>query len=608
MTRWLPLVALLCLAAAPAAGALPPVVEKALDAASHKAAYQLLEAEAQTVTDPKALAWIVLYAGEARRLAGDLSAARRHFERVASEFPSSGARDPAKVGLAVVDANGKAGGNTLATLELVGDAGVPDTLNADRWLLVAAAKAREGGDPAAVEALVAKARRYAEADRDVARRVDRQATPLLARAAAEAVEQAVADDVAAIGTLRDALGRRDWAAARAAAEDFLLRFPDSALRREAEYGLRRADLARAPDPKKVAVLLPLSGAYAPPGKNLRAAIEMANDRAATHATLTFHDTKGDPEQCVRLIEKAVLEEGASVVVGPLLRDEAKRCAPAAQALRVPLVALTSSDEAAAAGDLVFRPFPTVEEQIEALLDEVYDRRVLHRYAVLHPATAYGENAAAAFSRAVTARGGTVPVTLPYPADTNDFRTVARALEKDGPPAQRVDAVFIPDAYQRVALIASALAFEEISVGRFRPHGGADPLVLVGLNGWNNDDLARRGGQYVLDSVFVDAFDPRSNRPEVQRFVADWAAAGRAPPSVVEAVGFDTMLLVDAAIGRGGDVADALRAVTLPEPGLAGTTGFGADGVVDREFRLLTVTRAGIVPTDQAWASEGAPPP
>lgn len=584
-----------------------PALQKAAATASPRAAAVLLEAEAQTTTDAEALPWLVLHAGEHRRLAGDLGVARRHFQRVVMDFPKHPARPPATLGLAVIDAGGRAGGNTLATLELVPDAGVPDALNAERYLLLAAARARDGAPAERVDPALARARELARGYPDLARRVERLANQLTQGRTPPAVPP-VAEDLAAITALRASVKAGAWPDVRARAEDFLARFPTSTYVPEANYALRRADLGRAPQPNKVAVLLPLSGSWAPPGRNLKASIELANERAPTRAVLAFYDTGGIAANCVKTLERAVLEEGAALVIGPLLKEEARACAPVAQALGVPILPLSSSDEASAAGDLVFRIFPTTEEQVEALLDEVFDRRALRRFAILHPQTPYGENAARVFAAAVAARGGTVPTTLAYAADTHDFRPVAQKLKARGKPTELYDAVFLPDSYQKVALLASALAFEEIPVGRFRPHGGDAPLALVGLNAWNNDDLVRRGGTYVLDSIFVDAWDARSSRPAVTRFLEAWTGLGAGPPSVVEAVGWDTMLLVDQALAAGGDLPTALRTVRFPEPGAAGTLGFGGDGVVDREFRLLTVTRGGILPVDTAWTEDGAPAP
>lgn len=631
MSRLAPLLLVLLAGVALAADRLPTVVSRALESGSRRQAIAALEAEATTNTDPKTLPWVLLYAGELRRLDGDLPAARRHFESVAGDWPASAAKNPAVLGLAVVDAQGTAGGNVLATLGLVPDVGVPDTLNADRYLLLTEARAGAGGTADEVAELARKARAFAASDKEVARRVNKATEGWLLAANTTPVAPAtgpVPADLAAIQAIRVDLGARrfDEVARKAAA--FSTTFPESPFAREAAYAARRAAAKAAPDPKRVLVLLPLTGDWAQPAANLRAAIEMANQDAGASATLVFQDTAGKPEQCVKLLESGVIEGGASFVIGPLRKEEAQLCAPAAQALHVPMLTLSSSPELAAIGDAIFRPFPSTEEQIHALLDEVQEKRGEKTFAIVHPKTSYGENAARAFQAEVTRRGGQVVRTVSYDPNATDFRATAKLLgAKDYkaraaefaqlkaqaaarggdpskvvlPPLAEFEAIFIPDSYQRVALVASALAFEEFPVGSFRPHSGDRPITLLGLNAWNNDDLARRGGNYVLGSIFVDAFDPRAGDPLTRRFVERWRDEHNGgEPTVVEAVGYDTMRLVQQAVAAGGDPLVALGAAEL-DAGVTGTHRFAPDRHVDRSWQLLTITREGVAPL-------GAEPP
>ena len=631
---------LLWIGLASGAERLPTVVSQAMDATNRKVAVARLEAEAATNTDPKVVPWVLLYAGELHRLDGDLPGARRYFEMVAGDWPASTARNPAVLGLAVVDAGATAGGNVLATLGLVPDANVPPTLNADRYLLLADAQAAAGAPVDTVAELARKARSYAAADREVARRVNRATEAWLLAANTTPVVPAggpVPSDLAAILAVRTDLAAHRFDEALRKASDFGAAYPESPFAREAAYAARRAVAKTAPDPKKVLVLLPLTGDWSLPAANLKAAIEQANQVSGGAASLVFQDTAGKPEQCVKGLEAGVLEGGAAFVIGPLRKEEALACAPAAQALHVPMLTLSSSPELATIGDAIFRPFPSTEEQITALLDEVYARRGNESYAILHPKTSYGENAARAFRAEVERRGGIIARVVSYDATATDFRTTAKALgEKDYkgraaefaqlkaqaasrgadptkvvlPPQATFSAIFIPDSYQHVALIASALAFEEFPVGSFRPHFGDEPITLIGLNAWNNDDLARRGGNYVLGSIFVDAFDARAADPETRRFVERWRDDHRgADPTVVEAVAYDTMRLVQQAIVAGGDPLTALAQAQL-ELGVAGTHGFTADRRANRSWRLLTVTHDGIAPlnADPAPTEEGVGPP
>ncbi|MFZ5478487.1 MAG: penicillin-binding protein activator [Myxococcota bacterium] len=618
MKRWLALLlALLCVAAG--GERLPEAVRKALEMNSRKAAVALLEKEAPGAP-PAEAPWILLYAGELRRLLGDGPEARRHFEAVAADYPASPAKDAAVLGMALVDAGGRPGGNPLATMELVGDKGVPATMNVDRYLLLARVRQDEGAPAADVRALLDKAAGFAGDDKDLARRVEKASAAAPGEAGGGA--PVGPPDLVALEKIRAALAAQRWDDVPGLADDFMARFAGSPFEREIAYARKRAQSRVPPDTAKVAVLLPLTGSFAIPGGNLKTAIELGNRHAGGRLELVFHDTAGKPETCIATLEKAVIEGGAGVVLGPLLKEEALQCAPAAQALRVPMLTFTSSPEVLAAGDLVFRAFPSVEQQVDVLLREAYDVRGLDRYAILHPSTPAGENAARVFEQAVVARGGAIARKIAYDPAATDFRSVAKTLgQKDYkarasefarlkkeaeknkqdpdkvtlPPIIDYDAIFVPDAYQRVALVASALAFEEFPIGKFRPRRDDTPMPLLGLNAWNNDDLARRGGTYVQDCIFVDAFDPRADGAATVGFVSAWKERAQSDPSVLEAVGYDTVRLVALAVEKSPrDAAAGLHAVTL-DGAVAGTRGFGDDGELERDWRLLTVTKDGIGP-------------
>lgn len=615
--RGLALLPLLALCAA--APRLPDPVEKALEMKNRDAGAAVLE-EAFADSDPAEAPWVLVYAGELRRLSGERDVARAHFTRVLAEFPGSNAKDAATLGVAVVDTDDLPSGNILATLALVGDKGIPDTLNADRYLLLARVKAAEGAPASEIAAMSGKATKYAADAKDVAKRV---AKAVEALDEAPPVEAPSKDplDLQAITRIRAAIAAGDLPRVAELAQPFAESYPDSPFVREAEYAKRRAESGTRIDPGFVAVLLPLTGSYALPAESLRAAIELGNRHAGGGLRLAFFDTGGTPEQCVTALEKAALTEGASMVIGPLLKEEALQCAPAAQAIRVPLVTLTSSEEVLAAGDQVYRAFPSTEQLVEALLAETFDVRALKRYAVVHPATPFGENAARVFADAVTARGGTVAARASYDSEQKDFRSTAKVLGKKDykeragefarlkreaeqekrdpdkvvlPPLIDYEAIFVPDSYQRVALLASALAFEEFPVGRFRPRREDTPIPLLGLSAWNNDELARRGGAYVQDSIFVDAFDPRQPDATTASFLEAWRERGKGEPTLVEASAYDTARLLAAVVGAGGDRVTALQTVKLADP-VAGTLGFGADRQLARTWRLLTVTKEGVRP-------------
>jgi outer membrane PBP1 activator LpoA protein len=75
------------------------------------------------------------------------------------------------------------------------------------------------------------------------------------------------------------------------------------------------------DRRLIGVVLPLTGEYALPAGQLRDAIKLASD-ASGEARVVVFDTAGSAAGCVAGVEKMVIEQGASLILGPLTKEEA----------------------------------------------------------------------------------------------------------------------------------------------------------------------------------------------------------------------------------------------------------------------------------------------
>ena len=636
--------------------ALPDAVTRALEASDARAAADQLEAAlGQRGLSSTDQLWIRLYLAESLRLAGEPMLARQQFERVATAATDPGAANAARLGLALIDGAGNPGGNILATLTYLSEDSVPDTLNADRFLALVSAGRRDHAPEEEMLIWAKKARAYAASDEVVRQRVNRElgkfgtgspqaTTPEPATAVPAAPATAAAStatsmrpilkirspdkggkgaheaekpdgqtslkpggqpdeqteeptgppDQLAIEALRAAVWKGNAATVAQEAGRFTSELTDSPYAAEAGWAQKRAAAGVWPKRSRVAVLLPQSGTWAPAGRNLRVAMELA--AVGSGLELVFYDTAGSGTTCTGKLEEAFIKQGAAMVIGPLLKEEAQQCAPMAQAMHLPMVALTSWEDVAAAGDQVFRAYPSTNQLINGLLRETWDVRAMRRYGVLYPKNNYGETAWAAFAAALKAKGTAPVAAIAYETTSVDFRKTAVAL-KTALAGEVIDALFIPDSYQRVALIASALAFEDLSVGRFR--GRSSSITLIGLNGWHNPELVRRGGQYVQDSIFIDAFYEDVDDPVVGGFIDAYKGKVGAMPTLVEAVGYDSVKLAAAAAGRAELPDEALRLVQLKQP-ITGMLTMGADRQWSRSWRLLTITSGGIEPLP-VWA-------
>ncbi len=609
--------------------------------ADRMAAIAELEAMAAS-SDEETRPWALLYAGEQRRLAGDLAESRTWFSELANDFPTHTLKSPAILGIALIDGEGGLSGNTLATLQLMDEAGVPGTMNADRYRILARLAADEGSNSGDVRELVRKAVVFAQGDPLVESRVKRSLADLLDEEQDSSLDsgtELVGAELLAAERIRADLADRELAQVLTQSARFLETWPDSEFSGEIRALQRRAEAGDPVVDGKVGVLLPLSGDYAPAAARLRKSMEHA--AAGSGITLVFRDTGGKPETAVAALETLVLEDGVVAVVGPLTKDSVLPTAEAAQDFRVPLVTLSQSGRPPEVGEFIYRGFLPMEQQVDALVEHSVTERAWQRFAVLHPNTPYGESASELFKAAVESRGGEVTIVVGYDPKASDFlgparelgqkdytvraaeyRRIKRDYEEKGfdvdkavlPPIVEFDAIFIPDNWRRVALVASSLAYEEFPVGGFRPDRRAEPIPLLGLNAWNDPRIVEAGAQYVKYAIFVDAFLPGSRDATTQGFVGDYKSEFGRPPGILDALAHDTIRITARAVtGAGANREEAkaqLDQVDIADA-VAGGGSFGEDREVSRELLMLTIGKNGIGPwvaPEELLPEDGMPAP
>lgn len=607
------------------AGSPPPVAYSeamTLGAQDRMAAITSLEGSLLGTPADDDRPWLMLAAGEQRRLGNDAAMARAWFERAVAEYPDHDVETAAKLGLALLNADTSLSGNVVATLQLIDGENLPSTMQADRYRLLALDGVDQGTSPGKVQEYVRKAVAFAVTDPIVESRVKLTLRELLseeqsAGLSADTVPMPSLEEDA-VRRAREALYAGRHSEASKLASQALETWPDTAHARELRYIQLRADSGDRAVAGKIGVLLPSSGDYATIGKRIEQVARLANERDGGRTTLVFRDSHGDANATVAAIEDLVIKEGCVAILGPMLKEDVMAAAEAAQAMGVPLVALSQSQEPTKAGDFVFRGFLPVEQQIEALVAHSMGNMGMRTFGVMFPDTGFGVRAQEVFTEEVKKRGGTVAKVVGYSADATDFRAEAkrlggkdysaraaeyarlkRAAEEKGmdpskvvlPPANQFDGIFIPDSWQRVGLVASSLAYEEFAVGDFRPHRHATPTVLLGLNAWNDSRIIENGGDYVQNAIFVDAFAPRSSAPGVREFVSDHTSALHRPPSVIDALAWDSVRMLSQAVIAGGPdrkaVRDELVRAKLPTP-VAGGSRFGEDREVDRKLLILTI--------------------
>jgi branched-chain amino acid transport system substrate-binding protein len=220
--------------------------------------------------------------------------------------------------------------------------------------------------------------------------------------------------------------------------------------------------------------------------------------------------------------------------------------------------------------------------------------------VLYPQTNYGVELARYFELAVKERGGAVVRQAAYAPGTTDFSAEVKrvfgvkATEKiDGrrkvrefTPTVQVDALFLPDSFESVALIAPYLDYYSIK-----------GVQLLGANGWNSPRLVQLAGDAVEGAVFVDGFFAGSRKGAAEDFTRRFTEAYGREPGVLSAQAYDAArMLIAAAKDQGTDreaVAGRLRALK-DFRGATGSISFNARREAEKGLFFLTVEDGHIV--------------
>ncbi len=454
--------------------------------------------------------------------------------------------------------------------------------------------------------------------------------------------------------VREAIGTGDLALAQTLLDDEAAwrdAAPDAVALRPALQSLVDAG---PPNGAVVGMLLPTEGRYAGVAAMLRTAFEGGLGEALeARVRVVVSDAGETADAAVQALDALCATERPSLVLGPLLTDQADAVAARAEALGVPLLSMTGAVDPSPTGRWAFDGWLSADQQIHALLEHVFTETEARAFAVIAPDNEYGRHAAEVFASGVLARGGTVAEQALYPPDLTDFRAFAAEVvgrdemppppkprpgeppsDVKGPPLLRVDAVFVPDSARRVPLVAAGLAHEEFAVGSFEPHD-VPPARMLGLSGWNDASLIASGGPYLAGGLFTDVFIPPPPAGYTWKPLAPWPAfvdrqrdvTGRTPRPM-EALAWDLGVWTAAIVGSDAtrvSVRDALAegpgpasasgstdAPTAPEgtpsgPTVTGLSGFSqADRTAQRPIRILSVRADGFAVVLPAPPVDAAP--
>ena len=306
---------------------------------------------------------------------------------------------------------------------------------------------------------------------------------------------------------------------------------------------------------KIGYAGPLTGDTAQYGTAVQAGLKMkieeinaAGGINGKKLELISQDTKGDVNESVNIFKKLKGQDKVDIYVGNVLSGNSNAVAPLAQQMKAVMIDPAGTNIDVTKGkDFVFRTTFTDPYQGTAAAKYAAKNGIKKVAILTNTSSDYSVGLAAAFKEEAAKQGLQV-VEEKYTKDDKDFKSILTNIKNQTP-----DAIFIPDYYGTVGLIAT----QAKELGMTAKYLGGD-----GWDGVQKDFAAVTEG-----AVFASQFAPDDTTPMVQKFITAYKAKTGTDPNVFAALGYDTGNLIEAALKVAKDtsseaVRDALKGLSL----------------------------------------------
>jgi len=350
----------------------------------------------------------------------------------------------------------------------------------------------------------------------------------------------------------------------------------------------------------VALLVPLSGANAELGQAMLDAAELALFEASDdRLTLLPRDTGGTAEGAANAA-RAVVGEGARLILGPLLAAEVQAVKPLARDAHLNIIAFSTVTELAGGNTFLIGFLP--RQEVVREVGQARDRGVT-RFAALAPDSPYGHLMADALRDVASASGATTTRVEFYDPRAGDTAPAVQRLMPGGAAAAGVAAAAVaPLSFDALLLPEGGARLKQLAREVKAAEADAKPVQLLGSGLWDVPDI---GTEPALAGGWFAAAPPEARRVFAQHFQAVY---GRDPPRLAS-LGYDAAALAGV-LSRSTDAEPFSQQAILNPSGFTGVDGlfrFTPSGLVQRGLAVLEVEPQGnvvISPAPQTFQDLG----
>lgn len=365
----------------------------------------------------------------------------------------------------------------------------------------------------------------------------------------------------------------------------------------------KSDGATIGDPIKIGLVASQNGDLKPWGDDNIKGSQMAVDEInaagginGKKVQLLIGDSNSSPETGKSAASKLVAD-GCVAILGEVASGITQQMANVAFDAGLPIVAIGATrTDIANIGSNFFRVCYTDDFQGPVMAKFAFDYLKLKNVALMTDAKQpYSVGLSDSFRKSFEGYGGKIVDEQKYQSKETQFSSYISNLKSKNP-----DGVFLSGYFNEVGPIVSQMRAAGLTVPVF------------GGDGWDSSELISSGGEAITkDGYFCNHYNSKEDRPEVQKFLADWKAKyGGEPGTTMGALGYDgAKLLMDAikrTMEKGGTKSKDISAAiedTTDFPGVSGKiTLKGQGGNPSKPALVVKVTKTGFV-FEKAYAPE-----
>ncbi|MBP6941846.1 MAG: ABC transporter substrate-binding protein [Syntrophorhabdaceae bacterium] len=340
---------------------------------------------------------------------------------------------------------------------------------------------------------------------------------------------------------------------------------------------------------RIGLIVPLTGDVKTFGESYKNAFSLALEEYVKKGKYTIDpviaDDKNDPTEGTNAALKLMTQDKVTAVIGPMTSKVAIPVSELATKQKVPLVTGTATNPKVTISDGKRKPYV-----FRACFIDPFQGTVAAGFALknLKAGTAailydvgndYSKGLADYFQATFKKGKGAVVAYESYQKDDVDFSALITKIQIKKP-----DVIYIPDYYNKVALIAKQIREKGLR------------SAMLGGDGWDSPDLVKNAGDAIMGSYFTNHYSPDRKDPVAEVFIKRYKERYNAVPDTFAALGYDaTMILLKALDGaKKPSQDDIMKQLTALKnfKGVTGNIGFDKNGDAVKSVVILKVEKEG----------------